>query len=154
MLLLCAAALPALAAEPAAQPQVSPAQPNKEIIEGGNCASVVIRNCRARFVPDPSVKAPASGKSDQVPGRWEAVRNWDPDSEEILVLGRRLHDEAMHEVFERTLGVKPDRYATREMGAGSRCTTITATGARFCSPTGSQRPPLGPAAPDFTDSTF
>lgn len=152
-LALCAA-LPATAGDAPVQPKVGPVTPNKEVIAGGQCASVVIRNCRARFVPDPSARAPAPGKSDQVPGRWEAVRNWDPDSEEILVEATRPQNREVHEVFEQYLGLKPGPYDTAYKGAGSQCTTIVSTGARFCSSTGSQRPQTGPASPDFTDSTF
>jgi hypothetical protein len=156
----CAAAEP----PPAAAPPAAPATQTKPPPGGAaadrattvvKCTSVVIRNCRAQFVVDPA----AAGASQQTkgrtpPGRWEAVRSADPDSDEVLVEEDRLRDPALHEVFESYLGAGPDALITRNAAGGARCTTIASTGATFCSHPGTQAPTSSLPHSDFSDGAF
>jgi hypothetical protein len=160
--LLCAPALaadpppPAEAKPPAAAAVAAPAPvpaPGTVAIEA-KCSSVVIRNCRARFVPDPVPDGSAPAKSAEVPGRWEAVRVVDADSEEILVEEERLRDPAVRDVFDRYLRTPPAAYATRNAAGGARCTTIVSTGAKFCSRPGAGTPDTGLPHADFSDGAF
>jgi len=152
-LLLLVCSIPAHAADAPAATDGKLAKPNKEDTAGVKCASVVIRNCRARFVPDATAQEGAPEKSAQVPGRWEAVRNVEPDSEEIIVEETRVHHPEVHEAFERYLGVKGSEFLTRRIAGGARCTTIASTGATFCSHTGAQAP-ADPTRADFSDGVF
>jgi hypothetical protein len=120
----------------------------------GKCASVVIRHCRARFVADPSAARTPGARPNEAPGRWEAERNADPDSNEILVEENRLRDPAVHEAFERYLRAGPGGMLTRNATGGARCTTIASTGATFCSHPGAETPSSSLPHTDFSDAVF
>lgn len=145
-----AADTPAAAANkegPAANAVTATAAPAK-------CSSVVIRNCRARFIPDPVAEGSQLPRGGEAPGRWEAVRNTDLDSEEILVEEDRLREPGIREVFERYLGAGPIAFVTRNALGGARCTTIVSTGVRFCSHPGAETPGSGLPHTDFSDNVF
>ena len=121
---------------------------------GNKCASVVIRHCLARFVAEPGADSSSSVKSSSTPGHWEAVRNIDPDSDEILVEEERIRDLAVHEVFERYLRAGPASLITRNAAGGARCTTIVSTGATLCSHPGAETPSSSLPRTDFSDAVF
>jgi len=124
---------------------------------GEKCASVVIRNCRAILVPDPSLpsedtRSPA--RAQEAPGRWEAVRAAEPDNDAIVVEEDRLRDPTLHEIFERYLGVPGSGYSTRNVAGGARCTTIARTGATLCTPPTDRAPQSSLPHTDFSDGAF
>jgi hypothetical protein len=118
------------------------------------CASVVIRHCRAQFVPDRTPERPDTIKAKDVPGHWEAVRTTELDSGEILIEEERLRNPAVREVFDRNLRSEPAGYVTRPGTGGARCTTITSTGATFCSHPGLETPSSGLPHAEFSDGVF
>jgi len=120
----------------------------------GKCPSVVMRNCRARFVADPSAAGTPAVMAGGAPGLWEAVRTADLDSDEILVEEDRIRDPAVREVFERYLRAGPAGLITRNATGGARCTTIASTGATFCSHPGAGTPSSGLPSTDFSDGVF
>jgi hypothetical protein len=142
-----AAPAPAAGAAPAAAPKASAS-------DSGKCSSVVMRNCRARFVPEPPAEGITPSKGGDPRGRWEAVRVADLDSGEIVVEESRERDPAVQEVFDRYLRSGADAYLTRNAAGGARCTTIASSGATFCSRPGMGTPDSGLPRSDFSDAVF
>jgi hypothetical protein len=157
LVLLCVTLAHAAPPGPGA-PAAPAAEPKKNtLVPGEKCASVVIRNCRARLVPDPSLPAEDTrppGRANDAPGRWEAVRGADPDSDDIVVEEDRLRDPTIQEVFERYLGLPGTGYRTRNIAGGARCTTINSTGATLCTQPANQAPPSSLPHTDFSDGAF
>jgi hypothetical protein len=135
---VCVAA-PAAGAQGGATPAQAAANPT---IAGQKCGSVVIRHCQR--AADSVVVDPNAPPVGQAPAQWEANRGigMDADSEEVIVTGERIRDAELNKVFERYLGAPPASMVTRKAKGGARCTTITRTGATYCSNSGDVLPGL------------
>lgn len=140
--------------QPGAAPRAQVAPSAGAGAAGSKCASVVIRNCRARLVSESEGAGQQEGKSGDVTTRWEAVRASDADSDEILIEEQRIRDEAVREVFERYMHPTAAGLVTRSAANGARCTTIVSTGATLCSQGGSQTPGMSLPHADFSDAVF
>lgn len=141
-------------AQPPASQAAGAAAPKASATDSGKCSSVVMRNCRARFVPDPPVEGITPAKGADPRGRWEAVRVADLESSEIVVEEARQRDPAVEEVFNRYLRPSAESFVTRHAAGGARCTTITSSGATFCSRPGASTPDTGLPHSDFSDGVF
>jgi hypothetical protein len=126
---LLLAMAPALAAEP------GPAA------RAAECGSVVVVRCDRAAGEGQDLGAEA--------GRLAGARSASGQPNEIVISGRRFRQETPREIFERNLGAgsRPPTMLTRNTADGMHCTTLGATGHRFCSIPGNIRP----SAPGLDD---
>jgi hypothetical protein len=126
---LLLAVAPVLAAEPG--PAARAAQ----------CGSVVVVRCDRAAGEGQDLGAEA--------GQLAGARTASGQPNEIVISGRRFRKETPREIFERNLGKgsRPPTMLTRNTADGMHCTTLGATGHRFCSIPGNIRP----SAPGLDD---
>lgn len=107
---------------------------------GDRCGSVVVQHCRRPLV------------DKAAPEEWEMVQFAGPDSDEIVVNGRRIRDPVIREVFDRAFGspLPAAGMRTRVAAAGARCTSVNNAGATLCSNGGNNLPALENPLTDWT----
>jgi hypothetical protein len=120
-----------------------------------HCGSVVVIHCNGPAYEQPGAAADerdASPAGRQLRDSRAASDN--PD--EIVISGRRFRKATPREVFERNLGIgsRPPVMLTRNTADGMHCTTLGATGHRFCSIPGNIRPSAPGLDDHFSDWAF